>query len=121
MRQTSSVGVYDVANSFGLLDMHGNVWEWCLDTWHNGYENAPTDGSPWAENGNDYRLLRAGPGPTIRAIAVPPAALLYLGLPQLRCRFSGVVCLVVRASLPFALFFFCPLPKPLRAVRDQIF
>jgi formylglycine-generating enzyme required for sulfatase activity len=27
--------------------MHGNVWEWCLDHWHDSYEGAPADGSAW--------------------------------------------------------------------------
>ncbi len=27
--------------------MHGQVWEWCQDAWHDNYENAPTDGSKW--------------------------------------------------------------------------
>lgn len=47
------------ANKWGLHDMHGNVWEWCLDTWHDNYEGAPTDSSAWTDGGS-YRVIRGG-------------------------------------------------------------
>jgi formylglycine-generating enzyme required for sulfatase activity len=59
--QTSEVGSFQVANQFGLYDMHGNVWEWCLDLWHKNYTGAPQDGSAWINgNDNDSRLVRGG-------------------------------------------------------------
>lgn len=60
-RETTEVGSFQVANAFGLFDMHGNVREWCQDCWHNSYENAPTNGSAWITDGDcQQRVLRGG-------------------------------------------------------------
>jgi formylglycine-generating enzyme required for sulfatase activity/uncharacterized caspase-like protein len=57
---TSPVGRFR-ANAFGLHDMHGNVWEWVQDVWHDSYEGAPSDGSAWMSGGDQARrVLRGG-------------------------------------------------------------
>ena len=48
------------ANEWGLYEMHGNVWEWCLDTWHGSYEGAPSDGSARVEAAAANRVIRGG-------------------------------------------------------------
>jgi formylglycine-generating enzyme required for sulfatase activity len=62
-QQTTPVGSFP-PNAWGLQDMHGNVWEWCLDFWHANYQDAPFDGSAWlkkdADESGATRLLRGG-------------------------------------------------------------
>ena len=45
-------------NPWGLYDIHGYLWEWCLDTGHEDYDNAPTDGSAWIDTAGKTRVLR---------------------------------------------------------------
>jgi formylglycine-generating enzyme required for sulfatase activity len=59
-QETIDVGNFP-PNSFGLYDMHGNVWEWCQDVCHDNYDGAPVDGSAWVNGGNSSsRVLRGG-------------------------------------------------------------
>ena len=57
--QNSPVGIHP-PNAFGLYDMHGNVFEWCEDTWHSNYEDAPTDSVAWVDNSSDDKVYRGG-------------------------------------------------------------
>ena len=56
---TAPVGSFQ-ANSFGVHDMHGNVWEWVEDCGNETYAGAPRDGSAWLTGGCESRVLRGG-------------------------------------------------------------
>ncbi len=59
-QQTAPVGSFP-ANAFGVRDMHGNVFEWIEDCWHNSYAGAPKDGRAWDKSGDcSFRMLRSG-------------------------------------------------------------
>ncbi|KAB0243313.1 formylglycine-generating enzyme family protein [Microcystis aeruginosa EAWAG127a] len=54
-KETIPVGQFP-PNAFGLYGLHGNVWEWCMDDWHDNYENAPSDGSAWLDNNQEENI-----------------------------------------------------------------
>jgi formylglycine-generating enzyme required for sulfatase activity len=58
-RELAPVGSL-AANSFGLYDMLGNVWQWTNDCWNESYVGAPGDGSAWTSGDCSKRVLRGG-------------------------------------------------------------
>ena len=55
-QSTLSVGKFP-PNAFGLHDMHGNVWEWCADSWHTASKHVPHSGQTWTTT---QRVIRGG-------------------------------------------------------------
>ena len=70
VRQTSPVGSYPAGKSpFGVMDMIGNLWEWCLTVWGSdstnpgGYVYRATRGGAWNVSNPEYlRAIDRGAG-----------------------------------------------------------
>lgn len=57
--QTQPVDSFE-ANSWGLYNVHGNVWEWVQDCWNPTHEGATADGSPRLTGDCRQRVMRSG-------------------------------------------------------------
>lgn len=59
LNQPTSIGTY-AANQFGIFNMHGNMSEWVLDSWHPNYNQATKDGSAFIKTDSQEAVVRGG-------------------------------------------------------------
>src|SRR5262249_32881391 len=71
--RTCQVGSYK-PNTFGLFDVHGNVWEWCHDWYSSDVYQETKRRDPQGPNGGESRVLRGGAWDGARHRRRPPGA-----------------------------------------------
>ena len=59
LRKTTEVGSY-APNPWSLCDLHGNVWEWCADSWSGNYTEPRSQPPLNATKDGRRRVLRGG-------------------------------------------------------------
>ena len=59
-RHTTTEGATFPPNAFGLYDMYGNLWEWCVDNWLDDYSSSPRDDRSYQDRRSLYRVARGG-------------------------------------------------------------
>ena len=96
LQQTSAVGIFpNGASPYGVMDMSGNVWEWCMSDYHNPapdaqQENLRTD---------NWRVLRGGSW--VNYLMLARAVYRHISFPAYRYYSFGfrLVCCVRPPSL----------------------
>ncbi|NET33818.1 MAG: SUMF1/EgtB/PvdO family nonheme iron enzyme [Cyanothece sp. SIO1E1] len=87
-KRTSSVGKF-TCNAFGISDLHGNVWEWCIDQWQENYQKSSIKGNRWSIKGDEkFRVLRGGSW--ISNPKLCRSACRFKGEPNLRRNYIGL-------------------------------